>query len=113
VKPKLHFSLINYRTTRSKLRERNSAASPTFPGSSNVAGSSPTAGPSGLTDEIVNVSGYNSGDEYGPGESAPTSETEWLEVHNFSLCHVKSFSINTLQTGDANLRFCVTTVKDR
>jgi len=68
-----------HRTTRSKLRERNSAASPTFTGSSNVAGSSPTAGPSGLMDEIVNASGYNSGDEYGPCDSGHTTEDEWLE----------------------------------
>ncbi|XP_021924157.1 OTU domain-containing protein 5 [Zootermopsis nevadensis] len=67
-----------HRTTRSKLRERN-AASPTFPGSSPVAGSSPTAGPSGLVDELVNASGYNSGDEYGPCESADISEAEWVE----------------------------------
>jgi hypothetical protein len=70
---------LNSRTTRSKLRER-SAASPTFPGSSSVAGSSPTAGPSGLVDELVNASGYNSGDEYGACESGHLSEAEWLEV---------------------------------
>jgi hypothetical protein len=77
-----------FRTTRSKLRERNAAASPTFPGNSNVAGSSPTAGPSGLVDELVNASGYNSGDEYGPCDSGHISEAEWVEVHNFSLCNI-------------------------
>jgi hypothetical protein len=77
----LHFFLWIYcRTTRSKLRERNAASSPTFPCSSSVAGSSPTAGPSGLVDELVNASGYNSGDEYGPCESECLTETEWLEV---------------------------------
>jgi len=36
-------------------------------------------------DELVNASGYNSGDEYGPCDSGHTSEAEWLEVRNFSL----------------------------
>jgi hypothetical protein len=31
-------------------------------------------------DELVNASGYNSGDEYGPCESGHISEAEWLEV---------------------------------
>jgi hypothetical protein len=63
------------------MRERNTASSPTFPGSSSVSGSSPTAGPSGLVDELVNASGYNSGDEYGTCESGRISEAEWLEVY--------------------------------
>lgn len=72
----------NFRTTRSKLRERNAASTATFTGSSSVGGSSPTAGPSGLVDEIVNTSGYNSGDEYGGpcDESGDISEAQWLEV---------------------------------
>ena len=66
------------------MRERNTAASATFTGSSNVGGSSsPTAGPSGQEDEIVSTSGYNSGDEYGPCESGHLSEAEWLEVMFF------------------------------
>jgi hypothetical protein len=76
----LYIYLFYFRTTRSKLRERNAASSPTFPGSSSVAGSSPTAGPSGARDELVSASGYNSGDEYGPCESEHLTETEWLEV---------------------------------
>lgn len=40
----------------------------------------------------MNASGYNSGDEYGPCDSGHTSEAEWLEVCNFSLCHIISLS---------------------
>ena len=43
-------------------------------------------------DELVNASGYNSGDEYGPCESGHASEAEWLEVHNFPLCLTISLS---------------------
>jgi len=40
----------------------------------------------------VNASGYNSGDEYGPCDSGHTTEAEWLEVHNFSVCHITVIS---------------------
>lgn len=68
---------IFFRTTRSKLRdrERNATASP-------PPSSSPKAGPSEPQhmEDYDSACGYNSGDEYGFCESQDLTEAEWLEV---------------------------------
>lgn len=66
-----------HRSSRSKLRERNAASPPSFPGGSGVVVTSPKAGPSQSADDHAN--GYNSGDEYGPCDAQALSETDWLE----------------------------------
>jgi len=67
---------VNFRPTRTKLRERERGAASPPPSS----GSPSQAAPSDLEEFNSSTGGYNSGDEYGFCESQDLSEAEWLEV---------------------------------